>query len=151
MKYTKNVFKYISFLCIFCLAACTSATGAPTPNYKAKKVQEGGTLRLYLQAGSVADPIRPQDRQMQQAMSLVVDNFLEFDADGGVIDNIAMSWQDEKMDSGETCWTFLLRQGIMFAGKTLHQLTAHDVAFSLDTIFQYEESPYYKSLQNILG
>jgi|GEM_PF-3540131 len=128
------------------LAGCGQSGLGPTPQpLPSAEPAPPGELRLYLpNDGSAPDPLVPKSRQMQQAMSLVFDNFIDFTDDGRLVENLALTWQDSTQN-GETCWTFTLREDIEFHG-TSNKVTAHDVVFTMDQIMANANSPYRSAL-----
>lgn len=116
---------------LLAVPACTLALRAPLPSDGSPDdapPRRGGTLHL----ASVfdlrnLDPAAPSDGLASQAMLLLFDGLVDFDASGRVVPNLAERW--ETLEGGRTIRVFL-HQGVRMHDGA--ELTADDVKRSVE-------------------
>ncbi len=114
--------------------ATTAAADTPTPMPPAQEK----ALRVTFAWPTYIDPAVGSDFSSTSALCNLYDTLVFPNTEGGVDPNVAESWQTSA--DGLT-WTFNLKKGIKFHNGS--ELTASDVAFSMDRILEIGEGLAY--------
>lgn len=123
-------------------------TGALTGTAAAQEVQRGGTLVIGQQSDvGQLDPHRTNDAPTLRVLSNVYQTLTFADGDFQPVGLLASEW--ETAEDGTT-WTFTLREGVQFHAPVSREMTAEDVAFSIERILSEETgSPWASDFEPV--
>ncbi|MDD3840620.1 MAG: ABC transporter substrate-binding protein [Clostridia bacterium] len=106
----------------------------------------GGEMRISMVDSAWLNPLLLTSKSSYNVFNLIYDNLVEYDSEFKVEPGLASSWEFE--GDGEQV-TFFIRQGVKWHDG--EELTADDVKFTLDMIFNNKiESPYKSQLSTFI-
>ncbi|MEG0320279.1 MAG: peptide ABC transporter substrate-binding protein, partial [Niameybacter sp.] len=143
------------FMCMVLLVGCSSFGNGKNPDVEEEiptqeVVEEKPTpvasklLTIGMQNPITLHPIYNMDKSIQQNMYLLFDTLVKINEDGSISPNVAQNFVYSEADK---CMRIDLRQDVKWHDGT--DLTAEDVAYTLEVIQKASESPYKLSGQNI--
>jgi peptide/nickel transport system substrate-binding protein len=121
---------------------------APTGRLMAQSPVSGGTLRLGLAAGNVADSLDPMlglTGVVRNVCYATYDTLIELSPDGEVLPSIAESFESNA-DGSE--WVFNIRRGVEFHDG--RSLTAADVIYTINRHIAEESTSPMKGLFSVI-
>ncbi|GFI62162.1 oligopeptide-binding protein AppA [Clostridiales bacterium] len=145
--------KYLSviFCIILLVTGCSKKSSANTQSEVAsqgvsidKQINTTDVITISMSMTKTLNPLINSDESVDRALSLLYEKLINIGADGKAEPNIAQSW--EFNEDGSVINIFL-RNDVFFSDGT--RLTAYDVAYSLRTIDNAEDSYYKNCLKNI--
>ena len=146
--------KITAVLCIILFAVTGCSKNAQTRTVEGEITGQGASidtetdnedyLTLSSNMAKTLNPLVNSDETVDAALSLLYEKLIVIDAQGKAQPNIADSWTFD--DDGSTVY-INLKNNVCFSDGT--RLTAYDVAYSLKTIDNAENSYYKSCVDNI--
>ncbi len=143
-------FKKAAVLLLICalwipLTACDKVEQPETEmTIEDEKPAVGGTMQMGSVEPNSLNPLLNKSKSYMDVSRLLFQNLVEYDADLHLKPALAESWSFE---GGTAKFTVTLKSNVLWSdGKPV---TAEDVKFSLDTIRNAADSPYYANMEHM--